>query len=430
MSVEIRVPEVGESITEGILAGWERQAGDYVKVDDPLYVLETDKVTMTINSEQTGRLEILAQEGETVKVGQVVATIDTEAKAAAAGEAEPASPETAPQTAAPPPASDQTQRQPSGPQAVEAEMEGLSPAVRRLVAEKRLDPAKIEGTGRGGRLTKEDVVRHLAEAEDSPPAAAESPTPPSRGPRPVTPMPERAPRPDSQQRQTRTAMTPLRKRIAQRLVEAQQTAAILTTFNEVDMTNVMQWRARYKEAFKEKYDISLGFMSFFIKASVDALRAVPALNAQIDGDEIVQNHFYDIGVAVGTDRGLVVPIVREADRLSFAQVEVAVADLARRAQEKKLTLDDLSGGCFTVSNGGVYGSLLSTPILNPPQSGILGMHGIKKRPVAVGEQMEIRPMMYLALSYDHRLVDGKESVTFLRRVVECIENPERMMLEI
>ncbi len=225
-------------------------------------------------------------------------------------------------------------------------------------------------------------------------------------------------------------MTPLRKRVAERLLAAQSQAAILTTFNEVDMTNVMEWRKRYKESFQKEFGVGLGFMSFFIKACVDALKAVPALNAQIDGDEVVQNHFYDIGVAVGTDRGLVVPVVRQVDRLSFAEIELAVADLAKRAQEKKLTLEELSGGCFTVSNGGVYGSLLSTPILNPPQSGILGMHGIKKRPVAMGEEMQIRPMMYLALSYDHRIVDGRESVTFLRRIVDCIENPERMMLEI
>ncbi len=440
MSVEIRIPEVGESITEGILAGWEKPDGAFVKIDDPLFVLETDKVTMTINSEQSGQLEILVGEGETVQVGQVVAKLDP----SAASEPEAGRPEAADSPArevqsveVPAPqvktaAAAEAGRAESRP----ARNEQLSPAVRRLVAEHDLDPEQIEGTGRGGRITKEDVLRHLSgEAQPRGDETGEKPAQPleaaaASGPRPVAPL-QTPPQPtQSAQRQTRTKMTPLRKRIAERLVQAQQTAAILTTFNEVDMTNVMEWRARYKETFKERYGIGLGFMSFFIKASVDALRAIPAVNAQIDGDEIVQNHFFDIGVAVGTDRGLVVPIVRNADQLSFAEVELAVADLAGRAQEKKLTLDELTGGCFTVSNGGVYGSLLSTPIVNPPQSGILGMHGIKKRPVAMGDQIQIRPMMYLALSYDHRLVDGRESVTFLKRIVECIENPERMLLEI
>ncbi len=424
MSVEIRVPEVGESITEGILAGWEKPDGAMVQTDDPLFVLETDKVTMTINAEQSGRLEILVGEGETVQIGQVIGRVDPDADGEPAAESSEA-----PASSAEAPASE-PEAGPSRESGPRERPEGLSPAVRRLVAEHELDPGAIRGTGRGGRLTKEDVLRHLEASREAGSAAPEEPEA-QPGPRPVEPV---APRPEPAaepgQRQTRTRMTPLRKRIAERLVQAQQTAAILTTFNEVDMTNVMEWRKRYKESFQQEYGTGLGFMSFFLKASVDALEAVPALNAQIDGDEVVQNHFYDIGVAVGTDRGLVVPVVRQVDRLSFAEIELAVADLAKRAQEKKLTLEELSGGCFTVSNGGVYGSLLSTPILNPPQSGILGMHGIKKRPVAMGEEMQIRPMMYLALSYDHRIVDGRESVTFLRRIVDCIENPERMMLEI
>lgn len=450
MSVEeIKVPEVGESITEGILAEWMHHTGDFVRADNPLFVLETDKVTMEVNSEHSGRVKALVDAGETVKVGQVVAKVDTEAEAPKAddqggksedqeeakeadSDREDAEGTERDEAAEPESEKDKEEKEETKAEADRKRPDALAPSVRRLVAEHRLNPEEIEGTGRGGRITKEDVMRHLSESEEETEAEPE----PQRkaGPRPVTPMPARS-KPESEgqeddERRTRTTMSPLRKRIAERLVQAQQTAAILTTFNEVDMTNVMQWRTRYKEAFKEKHETGLGFMSFFIKASVDALKAVPALNAQIDGDEIVQNHFYDIGVAVSTERGLVVPVIRDADQLSFAEIELAVADLAGRAQEKKLTLDELSGGCFTITNGGVFGSLLSTPILNPPQSGILGMHGIKKRPVAVGDAMEIRPMMYLALSYDHRIVDGKESVTFLKRIVECIENPERMMLQI
>ncbi len=422
MSFEVKVPAVGESITEGVLAEWEKKDGEFVQMDDPLFVLETDKVTMTINAEQSGRLKIQVQAGETVQIGQTVASLDTDATA---DEAAPASAQ-----AEPKPAAAATQEAPAADS-----NDTLSPAVRRLVAENRIDPAEIAGSGRGGRITKEDVLRFMEKKPESKPRPAEKkaePAPqPAPGPRPVEvkPQPAKTP-PPSGERQTRQPMTQLRKRIAQRLVESQRNAAILTTFNECDMTEVMAWRARYKDSFKDRHGVGLGFMSFFLKASVAALKAVPQVNAQIDGDNVVQNHFYDIGVAVGTERGLVVPVVRGVDQLSFAEVEAAIADLALRAQEKRLTLEELEGGCFTVSNGGVYGSLLSTPILNPPQSGILGMHGIKKRPVAVGDQIEIRPMMYLALSYDHRIVDGRESVAFLRRVVECIEHPERMLLEI
>jgi 2-oxoglutarate dehydrogenase E2 component (dihydrolipoamide succinyltransferase) len=297
-----------------------------------------------------------------------------------------------------------------------------------MVDEFELDPDAIAGTGKEGRVTKEDVARHL-----------QTVTTPSAQPQPSTPQTETpAPQPTAQpfssprigERETRKPMSPLRQRIAERLVEAKQTTAMLTTFNEADMSNVFALRAKHKEAFKEKHDISLGFMSFFVKASVDALQSIPQLNARIEGDEIVENHYYDIGVAISSDKGLVVPVVREADRLNFAEIELAIADLARRVRAKKITLNDLTGAVFTISNGGVFGSLLSTPILNPPQSGILGMHAIKKRPVVVNDEIVIRPMMYLALSYDHRIVDGREAVTFLKRIVECIENPERMMLEV
>jgi 2-oxoglutarate dehydrogenase E2 component (dihydrolipoamide succinyltransferase) len=311
-----------------------------------------------------------------------------------------------------------------------ADRESLSPAVRRMVEEFQLNPDAITGTGREGRITKEDVVRHLESlkavpaqparvAPKAPPPAVPSP---AAGPTSTTPLPG--------ERETRKPMSPLRQRIAERLLEAKQTTAMLTTFNEADMTNVFALRAKHKQAFKEKHDINLGFMSFFVKACVDALQAVPQLNARIEGNDIVENHYYDIGVAISSDKGLVVPVVRDADRLSFAGVEIAIADLAERVRAKKITLADLSGAVFTISNGGVFGSLLSTPILNPPQSGILGMHAIKKRPVVVEDEIVIRPMMYLAMSYDHRVVDGREAVTFLKRIVECIENPERMMLEV
>ena len=311
-----------------------------------------------------------------------------------------------------------------------ADRESLSPAVRRMVEEFQLDPGTIAGTGKDGRITKEDVVRHLEQTRA--PAAQAAPTAPKAAP-PAVPAPAAAPpaaAPRAGERETRKPMSPLRQRIAERLLEAKQTTAMLTTFNEADMTNVFALRAKHKQAFKEKHDISLGFMSFFVKASVDALQTVPQLNARIEGNDIVENHYYDIGVAISSDKGLVVPVVRDADRLSFAGVELAIADLAERVRTKKITLADLSGAVFTISNGGVFGSLLSTPILNPPQSGILGMHAIKKRPVVVNDEIVIRPMMYLAMSYDHRVVDGREAVTFLKRIVECIENPERMMLEV
>lgn len=436
MLAEVKVPEVGESITEGTLVQWFKQEGDVVRIDEPLFELETDKVTLEVPSEYAGKIKPLVPAGETVTIGQVVATIDTDA----AEEAEvpppqpPAEAEKPTEEAEAPPISPPAGAPQAGAKVIEmADRESLSPAVRRMIEEFQLDPEAVSGTGKGGRITKEDVVRHLQtiRQERAKPEAA-APREPTPAPRPAPSAPPAAPAPAPRpgERETRKPMSPLRQRIAERLVEAKQTTAMLTTFNEADMTSVFAWREKHKQAFKEKHNISLGFMSFFVKASVDALKAIPDLNARIDGDEIVQNHYYDIGVAISSDRGLVVPVVRDADRLGFAEIELAIGDLAERVKNKKITLGDLSGAVFTISNGGVFGSLLSTPILNPPQSGILGMHAIKKRPVVVNDEIVIRPMMYLALSYDHRIVDGREAVTFLRRIVECVENPERMMLEV
>jgi 2-oxoglutarate dehydrogenase E2 component (dihydrolipoamide succinyltransferase) len=431
MVLEVKIPEVGESITEGFLAEWCKADGDWVEAEEVLLVLETDKITLNVNAEAAGELKILEPEGATVQVGQVVATIDTEAapRAAPAGEKPVAeAPEPAPEAPSPaPPAAGTPLNPPAGMSQAAAKLEplrGLSPAVQRMVVEHHLDPAEIAASGRDGRITKADVVRHIDEhprpsAPSGEPAPAEAPA--ASQPQVVELVTER---------QTRAPMTPLRQRIAERLVEVQQRSAILTTFNEADMSGVMALRARYKEAFKERHGIGLGFMSFFIAASIDALKTVPQVNTYLDGDEIVTNHYYDIGIAVSTDRGLVVPVLRDADRLSMAEVEVRIADFSRRAQARTLQLSELSGAIFSISNGGVFGSMMSTPILNPPGSAILGMHAIKKRAVVVDDEIRVRPMMYLALSYDHRVIDGREAVTFLKRIVECIENPERMMLEI
>ena len=419
MAFEVTIPEVGESITEGFLAEWSQPDGAVVAIEDPLLVLETDKITMNINAEQAGRLHILVAEGETVQVGQVVATIDTDVTAPADRDEKPAATTTTEPTPAPEPTVTET---------TAANVAGLSPAVKRLVLEHRLDPAAIDGTGKGGRILKGDVIRHLDAAAATDPEPGPAETKPALAAEPARPRPQPVVLPD--QRQTRAPMSRLRQRLAERLVEVQQTAAILTTFNETDMSRVMALRSEYKESFKKRYEIGLGFMSFFVKATVEALKTVPAVNAYIEGDEIVTNHYYDIGVAVSTDKGLVVPVVRDADRLSMAGIEASIADLAARAQERRLELSDLSGAVFTISNGGVFGSLQSTPILNPPGSAILGMHTIKKRPVVVDAEIVIRPMMYLAVSYDHRIIDGSQAVTFLKRIVECIDDPDRLLLEI
>ncbi len=426
MSVEVVIPEVGESITEGILAEWSRGDGEVVSRDEPLLVLETDKITMTVNAAEPGRLAILVAAGETVQVGQVVATIDTAVTAPATAASESKAPATETEPAAPSPGPGPSPVPPAAPSPPPSERSNerpLSPAVSRLVREHGLDPAAVGGTGKDGRLTKGDVLRHL---EGTPPPASAEIAGERPEPAPVSPAPVLI----TTERQTREPMSPLRQRIAERLVDVQRHAAILTTFNEVDMSGVMALRSRFKDDFKRRHDVGLGFMSFFVKASIDALKTVPRVNGYIDGDQVVTNHYYDIGIAVSTERGLVVPVVRNADQLSMAGIELAIADLANRAQERRLELSELSGAVFTISNGGVFGSMMSTPIINPPGSAILGMHAIKKRPMVVDDQITIRPMMYLAVSYDHRLIDGRDSVTFLRRIVECIEDPERMLLEV
>jgi 2-oxoglutarate dehydrogenase E2 component (dihydrolipoamide succinyltransferase) len=407
MPTEIKVPALGESVTEATVARWLKQPGDTVVMDDPLVELETDKVTLEVNAPAAGTLtEVVAGEGSNVAVGAVLGRIgDGAVKPAPAAKAQaaPAAAKPAAAPAAAPAAS-------SGNGADVLARSG--PAARKLAAETQIDVSKIAATGKDGRVTKADIA---AAAAKPAPAPVPTPAPVAREPRDLGP------------REERVRMTRLRRRIAERLKEAQNTAAMLTTFNEVDMTEVLAMRERYRESFEKQHGVRLGFMSIFAKACIVALKEIPAANGEIDGDDIIYKNHYDIGIAVGTEQGLVVPVVRDADQLSFAEIEKRVADLGRRARDGKLSLDELSGGTFTITNGGVYGSLLSTPILNPPQSAILGMHKIQKRPVVVGEKIEVRPMMYLALSYDHRLIDGREAVTFLVRVKECIEEPQRML---
>jgi 2-oxoglutarate dehydrogenase E2 component (dihydrolipoamide succinyltransferase) len=424
-AVPITVPGVGESISEGILARWLKKDGSAVKTGEPLFELETDKASNVVPAASSGVLKIDVPEGATVTIGATVGTIDPEGTPAPAASPPPSKP--APASAAPAPSSAKA-ASPNGGAAPGAET-SLSPAARRIVTEEKLVPGQIEGTGRGGRVTKGDVLAHLATSGAPPAAPAPTPSaPPKAAPAPAPPA--RALADGARPRETRQRMSGIRQRIAQRLVEAQQTAAILTTFNEADLSKVMDLRARYKDTFKAKHGVALGFMSFFVKAAVEALKAFPAVNGRIDGQDIVLNNFYDIGVAVSTERGLMVPVIRDADQLSFAGIEKAIAAFAVKARENTIAVSDLQGGSFTITNGGVFGSLLSTPILNPPQSGILGMHAIQKRPVVVDDQVVVRPMMYLALSYDHRIVDGREAVSFLVRIKECVENPERLMLEV
>ena len=410
MSTDIKVPTLGESVTEATVAQWFKKIGDTVALDEPLVELETDKVTLEVNAQSAGTLsEILADTGANVEVGALLGRISDGAAAKPAAKAERPAP------AAAKPAEAKPAEPPEAP---------LSPAVRKLVAEHAVDTATVEGTGKDGRLTKGDVLAHL-EARATPvpapvPTAAKAPEPPAPA--------ARAPSPD--RREERVRMTRLRRRIAERLKEAQNSAAMLTTFNEADMTAVMDARKRFGEAFEKKHGVRLGFMSFFVKASIAALKEIPAVNAEIDGEDIVYRHYCDVGVAVGTEQGLVVPVLRNADRMSFAEIEKAIETYGRKARDGKLVIEDLTGGTFTISNGGVYGSLLSTPILNPPQSGILGMHKIEKRPVVRDDAVVVRPMMYLALSYDHRIVDGREAVTFLIRIKSCIEDPERLLFDV
>ena len=403
MSTEVKVPALGESITSGILVAWLVKEGDYVNKGDLLYELETDKITSEAPAEVAGTISLLAKEGDEVDIGQAVASIDESTTPPGSSDSPvEASPKVEENTSA------------SSSKGTSEELMPLSPAVRKLVDEHGLDPAAIKGTGKGGRLIKADVLSAI-DSNSAPPS--------------FEPVKE----PDLESniiqdgRTTRTKLSPIRRKIAQRLVNAQQQAALLTTFNEVDLSEVMALRKKHQEAFVARHGIKLGFMSFFVKAVVHGLQAVPEVNAQIDGDDLVQNHYYDIGVAVGTERGLVVPVVRDCESISFAEVEQQIIGYAQKAREGKLSLNDLQGGVFTISNGGIYGSMLSTPIVNPPQSGILGMHAIQQRPVANNGEVVIRPMMYLALSYDHRIIDGKEAVTFLKTVKEMLEEPARML---
>lgn len=407
MAVDVKVPSVGESVKEGMIHRWHVKSGDYIARDQVLVELETDKATVEVVAEAAGVITLSKKQGDTVAVGEVIATIDTAAAKPVGAAATPvAAVATAPSASA------------SVPSKMDQERT-LSPAVRRIVEETGIDPSKVEGTGRGGRLTKGDVL-----AQPVAPAARLAPE--AKAPSPVTiPTKVRAP---GSRTERREPMSMMRRRIAERLIQSQSTAAILTTFNEIDMTAVMALRAQYKDSFKEKYGVSLGFMSFFVKGAIEGLKAFPAINGWIEGNEIVYHDYFDIGVAVSSDRGLVVPVVRDADQLSFAESEAAIGNFGKRARDGKITVDELTGGTFTVSNGGVFGSLMSTPILNPPQSGILGMHKIQDRPVVVNGQIVIRPMMYVALSYDHRIVDGREAVQFLVKVKECVEDPTRILL--
>jgi 2-oxoglutarate dehydrogenase E2 component (dihydrolipoamide succinyltransferase) len=408
MATEIKVPTLGESVTEATVAKWLKKVGDTVAVDDALVELETDKVTLEVNASAAGTLsEIAAPEGTNISVGGLLGVIG-----GAAAAAKPAPKAEAPAPAAPAAPEPAATPAPAAPSSTLAKS---GPAAQKLIAETGVAPESITGTGKDGRITKGDVLTAAA----APAPAAPAPTPaPAAPPAPVA------------EREQRVRMTRLRKRIAERLKEAQNTAAMLTTFNEVDMTAILALRESYKDAFEKRHGVKLGFMSFFVKACIAGLKELPAVNAEISGDELIYKNHYDIGVAVGTENGLVVPVVRDADKMGFAEIEKAIGAFGKKARDGKLTLEELSGGTFTISNGGVYGSLLSTPILNPPQSAILGMHKTQPRPVAIGGKVEIRPMMYLALSYDHRIIDGREAVTFLVRVKEGLEDPQRLLIDL
>ena len=413
MSIQIKVPAMGESVTEATVSKWFKKQGDAVKRDEPLLELETDKVTVEVPAPADGSIEsISVEEGATVQVGAVLGAIAEGAKGASTTPAA-GKPAAAPKAVAPNPAPQSEAPQPT----IAAVTAPVMPSVRRIAEESSVDLARVAGSGRDGRVMKGDILEAL-EAR-----AAE------RAKRPATSPVHAGPRARAEQEE-RVAMSRLRRTIALRLKESQNTAAQLTTFNEVDMSHVMALRAEYKDSFEKKHGVRLGFMGFFVKACVAALKELPNVNGEIEGDDIVYKNYYDIGVAVSTDRGLVVPVVRDADMLSLAQIEAKIHDYGLRARDNKLKLDELQGGTFTITNGGVFGSLMSTPILNTPQSGILGMHKIQPRPVADGDKVVIRPMMYLALSYDHRLVDGREAVTFLVRVKENLEDPQRLLLEI
>jgi 2-oxoglutarate dehydrogenase E2 component (dihydrolipoamide succinyltransferase) len=459
MTVEIKVPGVGESVTEATLAEWFKKDGDRIQKDEPLFVIETDKVTLEVVAEADGILSIKVQAGETVAIGAVVGTIEPETATATKMKPEEKEPEAEKASAEetrpgeekePPPKEVAEKEKREEKEAPQEEVVGnekaektpekkedrpplspqlLAPSVRDLISKKNVDVNKIEGTGPDGRITRGDVLLYLESTVEK--TAEEKADEDRKADASEKKMEEAAEAPQDEKRQTsREPMSQIRRRIAARLLEAKQNTAMLTTFNEIDMHRVQDIRAQFKESFKQRYDVSLGLMSFFIKATTEALKEYPEVNAFIDNGEIVYHHYCHIGIAVGAEKGLVVPVIRHADKLSFAELEQAIVDYVDKIRDNRLELADLEGGTFTITNGGVYGSLLSTPILNMPQSGILGMHKIEKRPVVVNDKIEIRPMMYVALSYDHRIIDGRQAVTFLKRIKECIENPERMMMEI
>jgi 2-oxoglutarate dehydrogenase E2 component (dihydrolipoamide succinyltransferase) len=434
MAVEIKVPSVGESITEGVVSHWLKKDGEMVRAGEPIVELETEKATTEVPSPASGKLSTSIPEGKTVAIGAILGRIEEQEEPT--GVTIPSQKEaikreqTGDGMHTKPPRGDSvpsiaavtTPRVTDTPRPKTTKEAPLSPAARHLIEETGMRPEEIAGTGRGGRITKQDVLSRVqgeqTKADINGPATQ------------ATPQAAVSPIASPASRETRERMSAIRQRIADRLVASQKTTATLTTFNEVDMSAVMALREEFKDRFRQKYGVGLGFMSFFVKATIEALRAFPILNARIDGPDVVSHHYYNIGVAVSTEKGLMVPVLHDADRMSFAQIEQRLAELAQRAREGKISISDLQGGTFTITNGGVFGSLLSTPILNPPQVAILGMHTIQKRPVALKDQVVIRPMMYLALSYDHRLIDGRDAVLFLIRVKECIENPSRMFLEV
>ncbi|HTR12796.1 MAG TPA: 2-oxoglutarate dehydrogenase complex dihydrolipoyllysine-residue succinyltransferase [Roseiarcus sp.] len=414
MAIEIRVPTLGESISEATVGKWFKKKGEAVRADEPLVELETDKVTLEVNAPGAGTLsEIVADTGDTVAIGALLGQLSAAPAGASAAPAAAASPQPAKASASAP-----------------AAAMPPSPAAAKIAAEKNVSVEAIAGSGKRGQVLKGDVLAAAAAAASVAPPPNVVPLAPAAGPTPIPAPQPRLTAPDDGAREERVRMTKLRQTIARRLKDAQNTAAMLTTFNEVDMTEVMGLRTRYRDAFEKKHGAKLGFMGVFVKACVQALKEIPAVNAEIDGADLVYKNYYHLGVAVGTDKGLVVPVVRNCDRLSIAGIEKAIADLGKRARDGQVKIEELQGGTFTITNGGIYGSLMSTPILNAPQSGILGMHKIQERPVAVNGKVEIRPMMYLALSYDHRIVDGKEAVTFLVRIKEALEDPTRLVLDL
>ena len=429
MSTEVKIPALGESISSGVLSSWKVAEGTYVEIDQPIYELETDKITQEGLAEVAGVISFLAKEGDEVEIGATIANIDeSAAQPTSSNPEQKEDAETEVEQEAPEPEVITTSTEET--KAVVKEEKGeiidspkddipLSPAVRKILAETKLDPASISGTGKDGRITKADVLNVQKALPEAPQQVQAEPKP---IPSSVSSDPD--------SRSTRRPLSPIRRKIASRLVEAQQTAAILSTFNEVDLTEIMALRKRHQDSFVKQNGVKLGFMSFFVKGVVHALRAVPQINSRMEGNELVENHYFDIGVAVGTEKGLVVPVLRDCDQLGFAEIEQSIVDYAKKARSGGITLQDMQGGCFTITNGGIYGSLLSTPIINPPQSGILGMHSIQERPVAINGEVVIRPMMYTALSYDHRVVDGKQAVTFLVKLKEAMEDPARLALGI